>query len=122
MTRHKALDPRDEVYRLCVSRKEGGRRLTTFKYNVNASLKQLQDYTEKYEGGLITAITNDTDNMKTNRMTITRKQKWEEKQLYGRFKQLISNISNVKTWTRLRKGNLKREIEYILIAAQNNAI
>ena len=28
-----------------------------------------------------------------NRMTITRKQKWVEKQLYGRFKRLINNIS-----------------------------
>ena len=26
-------------------------------------------------------------------MTITRKQKWEGKQLYGRFKRLINNIS-----------------------------
>ena len=60
--------------------------------------------------------------MKTNRMTNTRKEKGEEKQLYGRFKQLISNISYEKTWTWLRKGNLKRETESLLIAAQNNAV
>ena len=57
-----------------------------------------------------------------NRMTITKKQKWEGKQLHGRFKQLISNISHDKTWTRLRKGNFKRETESLLIAAQNNTI
>ena len=39
-----------------------------------------------------------------NRMTITRKQKWNGKQPCGRFKQLINNISLEKTWTRLRKG------------------
>ena len=55
-------------------------------------------------------------------MTITRKQKWEGKQLYGRFKRLINNISHKKTWTWLRKGNFKRETESLLIAAQNNAI
>ena len=55
-------------------------------------------------------------------MTITRKQKWEEKQLYCRFKRLINNISHQKTRTRLRKGNLKRETESLLIAAQDNAI
>ena len=60
--------------------------------------------------------------MMANRMTITRKQKWEEKQLYGRFKRLINNISHKKTWTWLRKGNFKRETESLLIAAQNNAI
>ena len=57
-----------------------------------------------------------------NRMTITRKQKWEGKQLYGRFKQLINNISHDKTWTWLRKGNFKRETESLRIAVQNNAI
>ena len=57
-----------------------------------------------------------------NRMTVTRKQKWEGKQLYGRFKRLINNISHDKTWTWLRKGNFKRETESLLIAAQDNAI
>ena len=57
-----------------------------------------------------------------SRMTITRKQKWEEKQLIGCFKRLISNISHNETWTWLRKGNFKRETESLLIAAQNNAI
>ena len=55
-------------------------------------------------------------------MTITRKQKCEEIQLYGRFKRLISNISHEKTWTRRRKGKFMRETESLLIAAQNNAI
>ena len=50
------------------------------------------------------------------------KQKSEEKQLYERFKRRISNTSHEKTWTLLRKGNLKRETESLLIAAQNNAI
>ena len=40
----------------------------------------------------------------------------------GRFKRLINNISHQKTWTWLRKGNLKRETESLLIAAQDNAI
>ena len=53
---------------------------------------------------------------------MTRKQKWEEKQIYGRFKQLISNILNGKTWTWLRKENLKRKTEYLLITAQKNVI
>ena len=53
-------------------------------------------------------------------MIITRKQKWEGKQLYGWFKRLINNISHDKTWTWLRKGNFKRETESLLMAAQNS--
>ena len=55
-------------------------------------------------------------------MTITRKQKWEEKQLYGRFKQQINNISHDKTRAWLRKGNFKRQTESLLIATQSDAI
>ena len=82
----------------------------------------LVDYIEKYERGLITAIRNDTDNTMDNGMTISRKQKWEEKQLYGNFKRLIYNISHEKTWTWLRKRNFKRETESLLIAVQNYSI
>ena len=42
--------------------------------------------------GLITAIRNNTDNTINNRMTKTRKQKWEENQLHGHFQRLINDI------------------------------
>ena len=84
--------------------------------SVFKSIQQREDYVEMHEGGLITAIRNDTDNTKINRMTITRKQKCEEKQHYRRFKRLI-NISLEKTWTWLGKGNFRRETEYLLITA-----
>ena len=55
-------------------------------------------------------------------MTKTRKQRYEEIQLYGRFKWLINNILHEKTWAYLRQGNFERETECILIAAQINTI
>ena len=58
----------------------------------------------------------------TTDLTITRKQKWGEKQLYWRFKWLINNISPQKTWTWLRKRNFMRKAESLQIAGQNNAI
>ena len=90
---HKALHPRDDVDRLYVSRKEGGKGLASIEDSVDASIQWLEDYIEKHEGGLIIAIRNDIDNTVTNRMTNTRKQKWEEKQLYGRFKRLIKHLA-----------------------------
>ena len=86
MTMHKALHPRDDVDILYVSRKEGGRGLASIEDSVDTSIQRLEDYIEKHEGGLITPIRNNTDNTMDNRMTITRKQKWKEKQFYVRFK------------------------------------
>ena len=40
---------------------------------------------------------NNTNNTRVNRTRITRKQKWKEKLLYGRFKILTSDISLEKT-------------------------
>ena len=116
---HKADHPRDVYDRRYVSRKEVGRGLASIEDTVDASIQRLGDYIEKHGERL---IRNDSDNTKTNKKTITRKQKWEEKHLYGRFKRLISNISHEKTWTWLRKRNLMRETESLLIVAQNSAI
>ena len=81
ITLHKALPARHDVDRLYVSRKEGGRGLVSIDNSVDASIQRLEEYLQQHGGGLITAIRNNTDNTMDNRMTITRKQKWEAKQL-----------------------------------------
>ena len=98
MTMHKALHPRDDVDRLYVPRKEGGRGLTSIEDSVDTSIQRLEDYIEKHERRLITAIRNNTDNTMDNKMTITRKEKWERKQLYGRFKRLINKTKPGHGW------------------------
>ena len=42
MTMHKALNPRYDIDRLYVSRKEGGRGLARFEDSVNASVRELE--------------------------------------------------------------------------------
>ena len=78
MTMHKALHLRDDVDRLYLSRKVGGRGLASIEDSVDASIQRLEDYIEKHEGGLITAIRNDTGNTVDNRMK-TRKQNGKKK-------------------------------------------
>ena len=120
---HKALYLRDDVDRLYLSRNEEGSGLTSIEDSVDASIQQLEDYTEKHEGELITDNRNDTDNTVINGKTINRKEKLAVKQFYGYFKRLINSISpQKKTWIGLKKGNLTRETESLLIAAQSNAI
>ena len=63
------------------------------------------------------------NNLKTNdKRTKSRKQKWELKQLHGYFKQQTRKIAFKITWAWLRRENLKRETELLLIAVQNIAI
>ena len=106
---HKTLHPRDDDESLYVSRKEEGRELASSEDSVEASIQRLEHYIQKHDGGLITAFRNDTDKTMDNRMTISRKRKWEGKQLCGRFKRLINNISHGKEKETLReKQNLPK--------------
>ena len=105
---HKAPHARDDVDRLYVLGEEGGRGLAIIEDSVEASIQWLEDYKEKHEGGLITAIKNDAYNTVTKGMTIPREQNREEKQLSMHFKRLINHIPHEKTWSWLRKGNFKR--------------
>ena len=76
---------------------------------------------KKSKERLITAASNSNGNIRTKRETIkTTNKKWEEKQLYGYFKRQTGDIVHEKARTWQRKGNLRREIESPLIAAQNN--
>ena len=83
MSMHKAFNLRDNVDRLYVSKREGGIGLVSIENSVDASIKRLEDYIERHEEGLITAIKNNTDNTMDNRMTLTRKQNWEENNSMG---------------------------------------
>ena len=94
MTMHKVLRPRDDVDRLYVPRKEGGRGLPSIEDSVDASIQRLEDYIEKRGERLITSTRNNTDKTRTNRTTITRKQKWEEKQLYGKKNNFMDILSD----------------------------
>ena len=75
MTIHKALHPRDDVNRPYVPKKEGGTGLASIEDSVDTSLQRVEDYIEKQERGLITAIRNNTDNTIDYRTTKTRETK-----------------------------------------------
>ena len=89
---------------------------------MDTSIQLLEDYIGKRGGRLITVTRNNINDTRTSGTKIARKQKLEEKQIYGRFRRLTSNILHEKMCTWLRKENLKRETESLLIAAQNNTM
>ena len=56
-----------------LEKRERGIGLASIEDSVDASIQRLEDYIERHERGLITAIRNDTDNTINDRMTTTRK-------------------------------------------------
>ena len=54
-------------------------------------------------------------------MIKSRKQKWEDKQLYKYFKGQIKEIAQRMTRIKQQSGKLKRELESFIIAGQNSA-
>ena len=58
---------REMTLRNYVSRKEGGRGLASSEDNIDDSIWRLEDYIEMYEGRLITATRNNTDNTRIDR-------------------------------------------------------
>ena len=70
---------------LCVKKK-----LSIEDY-IDTAIQGLEEYIKKSKATLIATSSNSNSNIKTNSVTRkSRKQKWEEKQLYGSFKQQTS--------------------------------
>ena len=69
------MHPRDDVDRLYVSRRDGGRGLASIENSFDASIQRLEDYIQKRRERLIAITRNNTNNKRTSRTIITRKQK-----------------------------------------------
>ena len=98
---HKSLDLWDDVDRLYVSRKGGGR-----------GLSSIDDYIKRREGRLITATRNNRQHK------YQQNKNGENKKLCGYFEQQTNEFSLEKTWTCLR--GILRENESLFISAQNS--
>ena len=86
---------------------------------MESSLLQLEYYIKKNKGGQIIVASNSADNIRTNRIKKTKKP-LRRKTTVGIFQATTSDAAPKKTWTWLRRRNLTKEIESLLIAAQNN--
>ena len=105
-----ALHPKSDVDRLYIPRKEGGRGLISIKDCVELAIRGLEVYVHGCEERLIQAARGDKiDGLEAaivlKRSKIEKRLKdWEKKVLHGQY------------------GDLKRETESLIVAAQNQSI
>ena len=83
---HNVLHIWNNIDGLYESKKEGGRGPANIEDNVDIPKRRFEDYIKKRKEKQVTAIRNNTNNSRIKRTTMCRKQKWEEKLLYGHFK------------------------------------
>lgn len=130
MTANKALHPKSDVDRLYLSRKEGGRGLIQVRQTIEEEEKSLYEYiNNSQEAALIQVreagiLKENQSKLEYREQTIQeRRDKWHNKALHGQYIRDIDNkCEEKKTWAWLTLGELKKETESLIIAAQDQAL
>ena len=122
------LHPKSDVDRLYIPRKEGGRGLISIKDCVELAIRGLEVYVHGCEERLIQAARGDKiDDLEAasvlKRSKIEKRVKgWEEKALHGQYLRQTKEVRSDQCWAWLQNGDLKRETESLIVAAQNQSI
>ena len=123
-----ALHPKSDVDRLHIPRKEGGRSLISIEDCVELAIRGLEVYVHGSEERLIQAARRDKiDGLEAvSVLKRSKKEKrledWEEKVLHGRYLRQNKEVRSDQYWAWLQNGDLKRETESLIFAAQNQSI
>ena len=128
LTIHGALHPRSNVSRLYLPRREGGRGLISVEDAINIEERNINVYVCQSQERLLKAAwkrknVNEIETPKEYKEKMKRKrtEDWSGKQLYGQFKRETDDLSGV-SWEWIRTGELKKETEGLIFAAQDQAL
>ena len=129
MTINKALHPRACVARLYIPRNQGGRGMQSVEDCINMEKRTLGQYLKQNEDDWLRTAWNEKvitidEDPKTYRERIARQKKedWKNKQMQGQFQRQIQEIAEDGSWQWLTRGELKKETEGMLMAAQDQAL
>ena len=124
------FDQRREANRiisLYLPRREGGRGLISVEDAINTEERNINVYISQSQERLLKAAwkRKNVDEIETPKGYKERKRKrtedWSGKQLHGQFKRETGDLSGV-SWNWIRTGELKKETEGLIVAAQDQAL
>ena len=128
LTIHGALHPRSNVSRLYLPTREGGRGLISVEDAINTEERNIYVYVSQSQERLLKAALKrrNVDEIETSKKYKERiKRKRTEdctgKQLHGQFKRETEDLSCF-SWNWIRTGELKKETEGLIFAAQDHAL
>ena len=123
-----ALQPKSDVDRLHIPRKEGGRGLISIEDCAELAIRVLEVYVHGCEERLIQAARRDKIDGLEAASVLKRLKKekrledWEEKVLHGQYLKLTKEVRSDQCWAWLQNRDLKRKTESLIVAAQNQSI
>ena len=114
--------------RLYILRKERGRGLISTEDCVELAIRGLEVYVHGSGESLMQAPRGDKIDGLEAASVLTRSKKekrledWEEKVLHGQYLKQTKEVRSDQCWAWLQNGDLKRETESLIVAAQNQSI
>ena len=134
MTMHQALNPKTDIARIYLSRKEGGRGLISVEDIVKLAILGLERYVLTSEEGLLLAarrVDGDyaqhlgfIESVKESKVRRRNEQSnvLKQKKLHGQLFNEIKDVAGEEKWLWLTDGSIKRETESLIMAAEEQAI
>ena len=124
---HNAHHPKSNADRIYLPRKEGGRGLLNVEDTINITTLGLEEYVVLSDERILSATRNVEEVIETTqgfkkRKKNERKNSWKKKELHGQYLRQTDGVASVECSWWLRDGNLKRETESLIIAAEEQAI
>ena len=126
-TLHHALHLQADIDRIYFRRSEGGRGFMSVEDSVNSEINRLSRYVESCNGSLLEAVYEEevlrcnVKSCEAASLQQERKERFQEKQLHGQFwRNTLIRDKKRREW--LKKGRLKKEMEGMIIAAQDQVL